>query len=214
MLLGIDIGTSSIKAMVMEEDGNVIGIKAKGYEVHIPREGWAEQNPQEWWEALCEILQGLKAEYPKAMSQISGIGFSGQMHGLVAVDRDGIPVRPAIIWMDQRATEELEEIGKKISRDEQAKVFHNRVFNGFALPSLLWIKNHEPENFTRIYKIFQPKDYIRFRLTGEMGTEASDASASLFLDVGKRKWAESCLGKLNLPMELLTELGGINRRRV
>ena len=207
MLLGIDVGTSSIKAMIMEEDGKIIGVKAKGYDVYIPQTGWAEQNPQEWWEALCEILQGLKEEYPKAMNQIAGIGFSGQMHGLVAVDRGGIPVRPAIIWMDQRATEELEEIGEKISRDEQAKVFHNRVFNGFALPSLLWIKNHEPENFTRIYKIFQPKDYIRFRLTGEMGTEASDASASLFLDVGKRKWAESCLGKLNLPMELLTELG-------
>lgn len=206
MLLGIDVGTSSIKAMVMEEGGNVIGIKAKGYEVHIPREGWAEQNPQEWWEALCEILQGLKAEYPKAMSQISGIGFSGQMHGLVAVDRDGIPVRPAIIWMDQRATEELEEIGKKISRDEQAKVFHNRVFNGFALPSLLWIKNHEPENFARIYKVFQPKDYIRFRLTGEMGTEVSDASASLFLDVGKRKWAENCLAKLDIPTGILPQL--------
>lgn len=207
MLLGIDVGTSSMKAMLMESNGKIIAIKAKGYDVEIPRPGWAEQNPQVWWEALCEILCGMKAEFPREMDAVSGIGFSGQMHGLVAVDKEGEPVRPAIIWMDQRASAELKEIDEKISGDIQAKIFHNRIFNGFALPSLLWMKNHEPQNFPKIFKVFQPKDYIRYRLTGEFGTEVSDASASLMMDIGKREWAENCLEKIGIPLEILPEIG-------
>lgn len=207
MLLGIDVGTSSIKAMLMEEDGKIIGVRTKGYDVKIPREGWAEQDPEEWWEALCRILKEMKMEHSCEFETINGIGFSGQMHGLVAVDREGKAVRPAMIWMDQRATGELEEINGKISMDEQAEIFHNRIFNGFALPSLLWVKNHEPENFRRIYKVFQPKDYIRFRLTGEMGTEVSDASASLMMDVGRKDWAKESLEILGIPTEMLPELG-------
>ncbi|MBS6194102.1 MAG: xylulokinase [Clostridiales bacterium] len=207
MLLGIDVGTSSIKAMLMEEEGRVIGVKTKGYDVNIPREGWAEQNPEEWWEALCRILGELKSEHFREFEAIRGIGFSGQMHGLIAVDQEGKTVRPAIIWMDQRAGEELKEIGRKIYSEEQGKIFHNRIFNGFALPSLLWMKNHEPENFQKTYKVFQPKDYLRFRLTGEMGTEFSDASASLMMDVGKREWAKESLERLGISGELLPKLG-------
>lgn len=207
MLLGIDVGTSSIKAMLMEEEGKIIGVRTKGYDVKIPREGWAEQDPEEWWDALCQILKEMKMEHSREFDSIHGIGFSGQMHGLVAVDCEGNVVRPAIIWMDQRATAELEEISRKISKDEQAKIFHNRVFNGFALPSLLWMKNHEPENFGKTGKVFQPKDYIRFRLTGEMGTELSDASASFLVDVGKREWAKESLEVLGISTEILPKLG-------
>lgn len=208
MLLGIDVGTSSIKAMLMEENGRIVAVKTKGYDVHIPHPGWAEQNPREWWEALCGILQSMKAAYPREMDGIAGIGFSGQMHGLVAVDEDGEPVRPAIIWMDQRATAELEEIDEKVSRDIQAQILHNRIFNGFALPSLLWMKKQEPQNFDRIHRIFQPKDYIRYRFTGEMGTEVSDASASLMMDIGKREWAANILKKLDILAGILPEISG------
>ncbi len=206
MLLGIDVGTSSIKAMLMEEDGKIAAVKAKGYDVHFPQPGWAEQDPEEWWEALCVILQSMRAEYPKEMDGIAGIGFSGQMHGLTAVDADGKPVRPAVIWMDQRATGELREINERIPGDIQAQVLHNRIFNGFALPSLLWMKNHEPRNYERIHRVFQPKDYIRYRLTGEVGTEVSDASASLMVDVGKRKWASDLLERLDISPEILPEI--------
>jgi xylulokinase len=207
MLLGIDVGTSSIKAMLMEEEGKVIGCRAKGYDVDISHGVWAEQDAQMWWESLCVILQELKEMYPAEMEAVAAIGLSGQMHGLTSIDRAGKTVRPSISWMDQRAGEELEEISEKISRDEQEKIFHNRIFNGFALPSLLWVKNHEPENYERIYKVFQPKDYLRFCLTGEIGTESSDASASLMMDVGKREWAKESLMKLGISSELLPELG-------
>lgn len=203
MLLGIDVGTSSIKAMLMEENGNIIGTEAQGYDVEIPHSGWAEQNPRVWWRGLCDILQSMRAAYPNEMDSLKGIGLSGQMHGLAAVDVNGNPVRPAILWMDQRATGELKEIDGKIPRHMQAQIFHNRIFNGFALPSLLWIKNREPGNFEKIYKVFQPKDYIRYCLTGEMGTEVSDASASLMMDIGKRKWAEESLKSLGIPLDIL-----------
>lgn len=207
MLLGIDIGTSSIKAMLMQADGKVIGIKAKGHDVEIPRNGWAEQNPEAWWDSLCSILLSMKEDHPQEMNAIKGIGFSGQMHGLVAIDKEGHSVRPAIIWMDQRAEKELQEIDEKISRKNQGETFHNRIFNGFALPSLLWMKNNEKEKFDQIYKVFQPKDYLRYRLIGEAGTEVSDASASLMMNVGKREWAKEELDILGIPLEILPELG-------
>lgn len=137
MLLGIDIGTSSVKAMLMEPDGRIIAVKTAAYQVEIPHPGWAQQHPDTWWEGLCRILGEMKAEHPRQMEGICGIGLSGQMHGLVAVDREGRLVRPAVIWMDQRAEEETREIEEKISRKEQGEILHNRIFNGFALPSLL-----------------------------------------------------------------------------
>lgn len=206
MLLGIDIGTSSVKAMLMEPDGRIIAVKTAAYQVEIPHPGWAQQHPDTWWEGLCRILGEMKAEHPRQMEGICGIGLSGQMHGLVAVDREGQPVCPAVIWMDQRAEEETREIEEKISRKEQGEILHNRIFNGFALPSLLWMRKREGGLYRKIFRIFQPKDYIRFRLTGEMGTEYSDASASLMMDVGKRVWAEKLLEKLGIEKNILTEL--------
>ena len=208
MLLGIDIGTSSIKGMLMEEDGKIVSVKSSGYPVEIPRAGWAQQDPALWWEGLCDVLAQMRQERPDILGSVRGIGFSGQMHGLTAVDREGNPVCPAIIWMDQRATGELGEIREKISAEEQGRILHNRVFNGFALASLLWMKNQDRGTYERIYRVFQPKDYIRYRLTGQMGTDYSDASASLMLDVGKRGWAWELLEKLGIDGSLLTSLGG------
>ena len=208
MLLGIDIGTSSIKGMLMEEDGKIVSVKSSGYPVEIPRAGWAQQDPALWWEGLCDVLAQMRQERPDILDGVRGIGFSGQMHGLTAVDREGNPVCPAIIWMDQRATGELGEIREKISAGEQGRILHNRVFNGFALASLLWMKNQDRGTYDRIYRVFQPKDYIRYRLTGQMGTDYSDASASLMLDVGKREWAWELLEKLGIDGSLLTPIGG------
>lgn len=206
-LLGIDVGTSSIKAMLMKEDGTVVAVKRKTYTISIPKQGWAEQNPEEWWQGLIWILAKITEEYPKEMECVQGVGLTGQMHGLVAVDIEGKPVRPAIIWMDQRATKQLEDVQEKIPWKEQARVFHNRVFNGFALTSLLWMKENEPKNYDRIYKVFQPKDYIRYCLTGRFGTEVSDASAALLMNVKKRTWALEQLQQLGVSESILPRLG-------
>ncbi len=208
MLLGIDIGTSSIKGMLMEENGRIVSVESSGYSVEIPQSGWAQQDPEWWWNGLCQVLERMRQDQPDILNNIRGIGFSGQMHGLTAVDREGKPVRPAIIWMDQRSTGQLREINEKISFEEQGQVLHNRIFNGFALASLLWMKEKEPENYRRIYRVFQPKDYIRYRLTGQMGTDYSDASASLMLDVGKREWAWELLERLGLCASVLPTIGG------
>ncbi|MEE1031376.1 MAG: xylulokinase [Ruminococcus sp.] len=206
-LLGIDIGTSSTKALLMDENGTTIALKKQFYRISIPQPGWAEQNPEDWWQALIGALTQITEEFPEEMANVAGVGLTGQMHGLVAVDIEGKPVRPAIIWMDQRATKQLEEIQEKISWKEQANVFHNRVFNGFALASLLWMKENEPENYERIYKVFQPKDYIRYCLTGRFGTEVSDASAALFMNVKKRTWATKQLNRLGISESILPTLG-------
>ncbi len=134
MLLGIDVGTSSIKGMVMEEDGKILAVCTRNYDVSFPRANQAEQDPRMWWEGLCQVMEELGEKCPKMKENLRGIGLSGQMHGLVAIDKEGTPVRPAIIWMDQRATKELEEINEKIPTQKQGEIFHNRVFNGFALP--------------------------------------------------------------------------------
>ena len=207
MLLGIDVGTSSIKGMVMEEDGKILAVCARNYDVSFPRANQAEQDPRMWWEGLCQVMEELGEKCPKMKENLRGIGLSGQMHGLVAIDKEGTPVRPAIIWMDQRATKELEEINEKIPTQKQGEIFHNRVFNGFALPSLLWVKQEEPEVYEKIDKIFQPKDYIRYCMTGEAGTEESDSSAALLMNVGKRDWAWEELELLEIRRDILPSLG-------
>ncbi|MFA9465883.1 MAG: xylulokinase [Velocimicrobium sp.] len=188
-ILGIDLGTSSVKTMLLDSDRGVVTVEAKGYDVCIPQANYAEQEPETWWRATKKTIEMLKHKFPEEFASICGIGFSGQMHGIVLVDKDGEAIRPAILWMDQRSEKELEEINSCISEKEMKEVMHNRVFTGFALSSLLWIKKHEPNNYKKIHKIMQPKDYIRFKMTGKIGTEVTDASASLLFDVGKRTWA-------------------------
>ena len=160
-LLGIDLGTSSIKAMLLDTERGVIGIESQKYDVEIPAANCAEQNPDHWWNATIELCSRLKKKYQEAFGQIRGIGLSGQMHGLVTVDKQGNILRPAIIWLDQRSCEEVEEINQGMTEDEKKQILHNRIYPGFAFPSLLWIKKHEPDLYGQISKIMQPKDYIR-----------------------------------------------------
>ncbi len=205
-ILGIDLGTSSIKAMLLDEEKGVIGTSARSYTVNIPGEGFGEQDPRMWWESLKEVLRNLKETYSSDFSKICSVGFSGQMHGLVAVDRNGNPIRPAILWMDQRSGAEAKMVQEELGMETMGKVFHNRVFSGFAFPSLMWIKRNEPENFEKIYKILLPKDYIRYRLTGEFGTDASDGSSTSIFDTGGRDWAWDIIKKYNFPAEIFPEV--------
>ena len=165
-LLGIDIGTSGTKVMLLDEKTGVAGIESETYQVSIPRLGYAEQNPDVWWEAVLCCLSRLREKYGKCYSEVAGIGFSGQMHGLVMVDADGRPIRPAILWLDQRSTKECNDLNERIPEDLITGSLRNRIFTGFALPSLLWVKKHEPEHFAAIHKVMQPKDYIRYKITG------------------------------------------------
>lgn len=197
-ILGIDIGTSSVKAMLLDTKDGVIGCESEKYDVQIPKANFAEQDPQMWWESLVLILRRLQMHFPETYEAIEAIGFSGQMHGLVTVDETGNPIRPAIIWLDQRSEEQVAYLNKILNEHEKKEVLGNRIFTGFALPSLLWIKEHEEKNYEKIYKIFQPKDYIRMKMTGKFGTEVTDASATSMFDIEKRTWAWDILEKLQL----------------
>ena len=206
-LLGIDIGTSSIKAMLLNiETGAVVSSKIE-YDVMIPDTGYAEQNPETWWNGLVEILNRMHAgeETKEAFENIAGIGFSGQMHGLVCVDSMGRSVRPAILWLDQRTRDEVSTINEKLAGSGERERICNRIVTGFAFPSLLWMKKNEAENYKRIHKIFLPKDYIRYRITGTIGTDMTDASATGIYDVENRRWARKLIEKFEFKQSIFPE---------
>ncbi|MEI6101317.1 MAG: xylulokinase [Eubacteriales bacterium] len=206
-VLGIDLGTSSVKAMLLDTGTGESAVAGREYTVDIPQAGYAEQSPEVWWQATIAVLRELKEKHSSRYADIAAIGFSGQMHGLVAVDESGVPLRPAIIWLDQRPTKQLDDIAKRISPEELGRVLHNRVFAGFALPSLLWVLENEPDIAYRIYRVMQPKDYIRFKMTGCIGTEESDASATGCFDTGKRDWAWEILQRFCVPPEIFPACG-------
>ncbi|MEI8200840.1 MAG: xylulokinase [Eubacteriales bacterium] len=202
VILGIDLGTSSVKAMLFDTDRGVLDFAAQSYDVSFPAANCAEQSPDIWWHAAVDILLQLKQRQKQAYESIKAIGFSGQMHGLVVVDRPGNFLRPAIIWLDQRSNRQLEKINRTIKQEDIMNIMHNRPFTGFAFPSLLWIQENEPDVFSKIYKILMPKDYIRLKITGEFGTDVSDASSATGFDAAKRDWAWDILDKMNLPRSI------------
>lgn len=204
-ILGIDIGTSGTKAMLLDEKAGVIGVESGKYDVSIPQIGYSEQDPDLWWEAVLSCLSRLREKYGRYFEAVAAIGLSGQMHGLVMTDENGRPIRPAILWQDQRSEEECLELTELIPERILKESLCNRIFPGFALPSLCWVKKHEPECFDRIYKVMQPKDYIRYKMTGMFGAEATDASASLMFDIVKRDWAWELLDLCGLPRGIFPE---------
>ncbi len=201
-ILGIDVGTSSAKVMLLDAETSACAVESQAYEVEIPQIGWAEQDPTVWWQAVEQCLLRLRERHSRVYAQVAGIGLSGQMHGLVLVDREGKPVRPAILWLDQRSTEECRWLEGEISGEVLRGTLKNRIFTGFALPSLLWVKRHEPEHFAAAYRVLQPKDYIRFQLTGQFGAEVTDASATLMFDVAGRDWAWDVIERCGFPRSL------------
>jgi xylulokinase len=201
MLVGIDLGTSSLKAAVLSEKAEVTATETVPYDVDSPRPGWAETQPEEWWRGC---IRAVRAATDGCGDVIEAIGFSGQMHGVVLSGRGGEPLRPAILWADNRSTEELktyEELG-----DEAREHLANPLVTGMAGPSLLWLRSHEPEHYANARWALQPKDWLRFRLTGEAAADPSDASATLLYDVIEDHWSDEVVGTLRLRRELLPPL--------
>jgi xylulokinase len=194
-LVGLDVGTSSTKAIAVAPDGAVIGRAGGEYAVSTPAPGHAEQDPELWWWAAQAALDELDA------GDVAGIGLSGQMHGLVLLDERLRPLRPAILWNDQRTAAECEEIERAVGLERLIELTGNRALTGFTAPKLLWVRRHEPDVYGRIAHVLLPKDYVRLRLTGELGTDVSDASGTLLFDVGARDWSEQVLELLGLPGE-------------
>ncbi|MCI8286623.1 MAG: xylulokinase [Lachnospiraceae bacterium] len=205
LLMGIDIGTSSAKVMLLDAEKGVLGVEKREYEVSVPQSGYAEQEPELWWRAVQDCIGRLRQRYGSLFSYIGGIGLSGQMHGLALTDKCGRPLRPAILWLDQRAEAECEELKSIIPRELLHKGIRNRIFPGFTLTSLLWVKRREPEIFAGTGYVLQPKDYIRYKLTGLIGSEVTDASATLLFDVVKRDWARQMMDLCGFPHDIFPE---------
>ena len=186
--IGIDLGTSAVKLLLMEEDGTIKKIVNREYPIAFPHPGWSEQNPYDWYEKSMDGLKELIADCDR--SKVAGISFGGQMHGLVALDETDAVIRPAILWNDSRTEEECNYLNEVIGKKTLSKYTANISFTGFTAPKVLWMKNKEPENFARIHKIMMPKDYLCYRLSGVHATDVSDASGTLFFDVKNRGWSK------------------------
>ena len=191
LYIGVDLGTSAVKLLLMQTDGTIKKIVSKEYPLSFPKPGWSEQNPADWWNACVAGIQELVAEADK--SQVAGISFGGQMHGLVALDKHDEVIRPAILWNDGRTTEETEYLNETVGREKLSQYTANIAFAGFTAPKLLWMKKHEPELFAKIDKIMLPKDYIAYRLSGVHCTDVSDASGMLLMDVKNKCWSKEMM---------------------
>lgn len=195
MYLGLDLGTSGVKALLIDEAQRVVASATGELDVSRPHDGWSEQAPAEWLRATDEAISALKASHGKALSAVRAIGLSGQMHGATLLDRAGEVLRPCILWNDTRSHKEA----AALDGDPRFRaVTGNIVFPGFTAPKLAWVKNNEPEVFARVAKALLPKDYLRYWLTGEFISEMSDASGTAWLDVANRKWAPELLAATGL----------------
>lgn len=205
-LVGIDIGTSGTKTVIFDEVGSVIASALSEYPLSQPYPGWAEQEPEDWWNAVCETVHGCIAKSGLAASDIGGVGLSGQMHGLVMLGADGKVLRPAILWCDQRTAQQCEDITRLVGGQRLIEITANPAMTGFTASKILWVQEHEPHIYEKCVKILLPKDYIRYRLTGEFATEVSDASGMQLLDVPKRRWSGEVCGKLGIDTALLARV--------
>ncbi|MGM9937103.1 MAG: xylulokinase [Candidatus Ornithomonoglobus sp.] len=203
-LIGIDLGTSGTKTVLFDEDGNTIKSHTVEYPMSQPKNGWAEQDPLDWYNASVETLrvvtQGIDA------SQIAGIGISGQMHSMVMLDENNDVIRPAILWCDGRTAKECDEITERVGTERLIEITANPALTGFTASKILWVRNNEPENYARCRHILLAKDYVRFRLTGEYATEVSDASGMQLLDIANRCWSDEVLQKLDIDKSLLAKV--------
>lgn len=204
LFIGVDLGTSAVKLLLMDENGKIHRIVSKEYPLYFPHPGWSEQMPEDWFSRSMEGLKELLSECDK--SQVKGISFGGQMHGLVVLDKDDRVIRPAILWNDGRTGKQVEYLNSVIGKEKISKYTANIAFAGFTAPKILWMKENEPENFAAIRKIMLPKDYLAYRLSGVFCTEYSDASGMLLLDVEHKVWSEKMLEICSITKEQLPEL--------
>ena len=202
--IGIDLGTSAVKLLLMREDGSIEKIVSKEYPLFFPHPGWSEQNPRDWFEKSIEGLKELTAGCEKA--QIRGISFGGQMHGLVALDEQDEVIRPAILWNDGRTGKQTDYLNQVIGKETLSNYTANIAFAGFTAPKILWMRENEPENFARIRRIMLPKDYLAYRLSGTFCTDYSDASGMLLLDVRNKCWSKEMMEICGVTEEQLPRL--------
>ena len=191
LYIGIDLGTSAVKLLLMDQEGAVKNVVSKEYPLEFPHPGWSQQAPEDWKNAVLEgIPELLRGFDPK---EVRGIGAGGQMHGLVVLDEHDQVIRPAILWNDGRTAEEVDWLNNTVGKDKLSAWTANIAFAGFTAPKVLWLKKHEPEHFARIQKVMLPKDYINYVLTGVHCTDYSDASGMLLLDVAHKRWSQEML---------------------
>ena len=202
--IGIDLGTSAVKLLLLSDEGKVIKTVSRSYPLEFPQPGWSQQNPEDWWEAILdgmpELLKGIN------LVKVGGIGVAGQMHGLVALDKDDNVIRPAILWNDGRTAEETEFLNNEVGKEALLQYTGNIAFAGFTAPKILWMEKHEPEYFKKIAKVMLPKDYINYRLTGQFVTDYSDAAGMLLLDVKNKCWSTEMLEICGLSEEQMPRL--------
>jgi len=197
--LGLDIGTSAVKALLMNQNGEIIAENSEGYPLSTPQAGWAEQNPEDWWQASQKVIRDLILENEIKAKKIKALSFSGQMHSSVFLDENMEVIRPAILWSDTRTSAECEEIYERVGGiKELASLVSNPALEGFTAPKILWLRNNEPENYKKLEKVLLPKDYIRYKLSGKLGMDLSDAAGTLLCDVKAEDWSEEILNRLEL----------------
>lgn len=204
LYVGVDLGTSSVKLLLMDETGDIKNIAMREYPLYFPKPGWSEQNPEDWYSAVVDGIKELTKDFDK--SQIDGISFSGQMHGLVILDENDNVIRPAILWNDGRTQAECDYLNNEIGREKLSSYVANMALTGFTAPKILWVKNNEPENFAKIKKVMLPKDYIAYKLSGIHCTDVSDASGMILLDVKNKCWSKEMLEICGLKEEQMAKI--------
>lgn len=205
-VIGVDIGTSGTKTVLFDENGNSVASYLVEYPLYQPKIGWAEQDPEDWWNATHTSIKAVIDKSGVNPDDIKGVGLSGQMHGLVLLDENGKVLRKSIIWCDQRTVAEADDLTKKIGRDRLIEITGNPALTGFTAAKILWVQKNEPEVYAKTAKILLPKDYIRYMLTGEYATEVSDASGMQLMDIKNRCWSDEILEKLNIDKNLLGKM--------
>jgi len=205
-LVGIDISTTAVKAILIDSRGGVVGSASTPLALSTPRPGWSEQDPSDWWSATVASIRALLDRSGFSSKSIVSLGLTGQMHGAIFLDARGEVIRPAILWNDARSATQCAEITDLIGEDRLREITGNPALVGFQAPKILWLREHEPENFAKVRHILLPKDYIRYRLSNELATDTSDAAGTLLLDLAQRDWSGEILSKLSIPREWLPDV--------
>jgi len=205
-VIGIDLGTSATKTVLFDIEGNIISSASCEYPLYQPHNGWAEQTPDDWYNAAISTIKSVISQSGINSENIVSLGISGQMHGLVMLDENCDVLRPSILWCDQRTGKECEQLTEALGRDKLIEITANPALTGFTASKILWVKNNEPDIFEKCRHILLPKDYLRFRLTGEFATEVSDASGMQLLDVPNRRWSDVMINALGIKEEHLAKV--------
>jgi xylulokinase len=204
ILVGVDVGTSGTRVVAFDLDGQALAVATREHELAMPRPGWAEQDPDEWWKATCSSLKAVTSKIDA--SRIGGVSFSGQMHGSVFLDSEGRVIRPALLWCDGRTAPQCEAIVERVGREKLLETTRNLPLTSFTLPKVLWLRENEPDNYRQLRTVLLPKDYVRYRMTGVKSMEESDGAGTLMMEVGKKRWAVDMLDTLDVDSGILPPL--------